>query len=68
MRRANAFLGGGRRAGMDRTFAVAAALTASSVLGYLVGVVAAYPGRAFSLTGVLVGVTLLAVAGGGESA
>jgi hypothetical protein len=53
---------------MDRTFAVAAALTASSVLGYLVGVVAAYPGRAFALTGAMVGVTLLAVTAGGADA
>lgn len=53
---------------MNRTFAAAALLTASSVIGYLVGVVAAYPGRAFAITGVMAGVTLLAVAGGGDGA
>jgi len=53
---------------MDRTFAVAAAVTAASVVGYLVGVAAAYPGRAFAITGAMVGVTLLAVAAGGDAA
>jgi hypothetical protein len=50
---------------MDRTFAVAAAVTAASVLGY---VAAAYPSRAFTITGVMLGVTLLAVADGGADA
>jgi hypothetical protein len=53
---------------MDRTFAVAAVITATSVAGYLVGVLAAYPGRSFAITGVMVGVTLLAVANGGAGA
>jgi len=52
---------------MDRTFAVGATLTAAGLLGYVVGVVAAYPGRAFSVAGVMVGVTLLAVAGGEDA-
>jgi len=37
------------------------ALTVGGVVGYLAGAVAAYPGRAFTLTAVMVGVTLLAV-------
>ncbi|WP_324662863.1 hypothetical protein [Haloarcula sediminis] len=37
------------------------ALSAGGVVGYLVGVAAPFPGRAFSLTAVMVGVTLLAV-------
>ncbi|NHN40430.1 hypothetical protein G9C85_02110 [Halorubellus sp. JP-L1] len=55
---------------MNRTFAAGVALTAASVTGYVVGVLAPYPGRAFSLTGVMVGITLAAVAGGagGETA
>jgi hypothetical protein len=36
-------------------------LTVGGVAGYLAGVTVAYPGRAFSLTAVMVGVTLLAV-------
>lgn len=63
-RDAYVFLDGARGGGMDTTFAVGAALTAAGLLGYAVGVVAAYPGRAFAVTGFMVGVTLLAVAGG----
>ena len=36
-------------------------LSVAGVAGYLVGVAAPFPGRAFSLTAVMVGVTLLAV-------
>lgn len=36
-------------------------LTVGGVVGYLVGATVVYPGRAFSLTAVMVGVTLLAV-------
>ncbi|SDM83591.1 hypothetical protein SAMN04487949_2750 [Halogranum gelatinilyticum] len=36
-------------------------LTGLGVVGYLVGAVAPYPGRAFSLSGVMVGITLLAI-------
>ena len=46
---------------MDRTFLVGVALTALSVAGYVVGVVAPYPGREASIAGVMVGVTLTAV-------
>jgi hypothetical protein len=40
-------------------------LTALSVAGYVAGVWIAYPGRAFSVAGVMVGVTLLAIGGFG---
>jgi len=36
-------------------------LTVGGVIGYLTGAAAAYPGRAFTVTAVMVGVTLLAV-------
>ena len=40
------------------------ALTVLSSVGYAIGVVAPYPGRAFSLTGLMVGLALLSVGGG----
>ena len=46
---------------MDRVRTAGAALTAVAVVGYAVGVAAPYPGRALSLTGVMVGLTLWAV-------
>jgi len=46
---------------MDRAFLVGAALSAVGVCGYLAGLVVAYPGRAFSITAVMVGITLVAV-------
>ncbi len=57
---------------MDRTFAAGLALTVGGTIGYAVGVAGdlglapAYPGRAFSVTGVMVGLTLLAIGMGGE--
>jgi hypothetical protein len=50
---------------MDRVVAAGIALTVLGLVGYVVGVVAAYPGRAFSVTGVMVGLTLVAVGGEG---
>jgi hypothetical protein len=50
---------------MQRLQALGIALSALGLVGYLAGVVAAYPGRAFSITGVMVGITLFAM--GGES-
>lgn len=44
------------------------ALTSASVLGYVAGVVAPYPGRAFTVTGLMVGITLLAIGRAGEGA
>lgn len=52
---------------MDRTIGAGLALTGLGALGYLVGVAAAYPGRAFSVTGVMVGITLLAIGGGDDT-
>ncbi|MEF8840498.1 MAG: hypothetical protein V5A62_02575 [Haloarculaceae archaeon] len=40
------------------------ALIVLGTLGYVVGVVAAYPGRSFAVTGAMVGTALLAVGGG----
>jgi hypothetical protein len=55
---------------MNRTLIGGIGLTALGLAGYLLGVagdaglVDPYPGRAFSVTGVMVGITLLAVGGG----
>lgn len=51
---------------MNGTLAAGISLTVLSTVGYAVGVLAAYPGRAFSLTGVMVGLALLSVGGGRE--
>lgn len=48
---------------MGRVRAFGVGLSALSLAGYLVGTMTAYPGRAFSLTGLMVGVTLYAVGG-----
>lgn len=42
-------------------FAFGLVLTLTSLAGYAVGVAADYPGRSFTVTGVMVGITLLAV-------
>ena len=52
---------------MNRIFAIGAALTALGVAGYTLGIVSAYPGRAFSVTAVMVGVATLAVGYGDGS-
>jgi hypothetical protein len=49
---------------MNGTLVVGLSLTVLSGVGYAVGVVAAYPGRAFTLTGLMVGLALLSVGGG----
>ena len=46
---------------MDRRFLIGAVLTGLGVCGYAVGTVVAYPGRAFSLTAVMLGITLAAI-------
>lgn len=51
---------------MDRLRALGLVLLVGGVLGYAIGVFAPYPGRAFSITAVMVGVTLSAIGGGGE--
>lgn len=47
---------------MTRGTALGAALTLVGLVGYVAGVVVDYPGRAFSLTAVMVGVVLVAIA------
>lgn len=49
--------------GMDRLRALGLGLSVLSLVGYAIGVVAAYPGRAFSITGLMAGLTLYAVGG-----
>jgi hypothetical protein len=46
---------------MDRTFAVGVGLTVVGACGYVGGILVAYPGRALSLTAIMVGITLAAV-------
>jgi hypothetical protein len=53
---------------MNRTLAAGLALLAVALTGYLVGVEASYPGRAFAITGIMVGVALVAVGVAGPSA
>ncbi|SEW12832.1 hypothetical protein [Halobacterium jilantaiense] len=55
---------------MNRIRAAGVVLTIGGVAGYLAGLATPYPGRAFSVTAVMVGVTLAAIGtdGGGEVA
>jgi hypothetical protein len=55
------FDGSRRAATMDRTRTAGVALTALGMTGYLAGVAAPYSGRAFAVTGIIVGVTLASV-------
>lgn len=48
---------------MNNLQAVGIALTVAGVVGYTIGVLAPYPGRGFSLTGVMVGLTFLSIGG-----
>jgi hypothetical protein len=48
---------------MSRVRAAGIALTGLGVTGYVLGVFSPYPGRAFAVTGVMVGITLLVVGG-----
>jgi hypothetical protein len=48
---------------MNHVQAIGTALTIAGVSGYVIGIFAAYPGRGFSLAGVMVGLTLLSVGG-----
>lgn len=52
---------------MNRVLVAGILLTVVGVVGYAVGLSVAYPGRAFSVTSIMVGISLLAVArSGGE--
>lgn len=42
-------------------------LFAVGIVGYAVGIAVAYPGRSFSITAVIVGIGLVAIAGGSDS-
>lgn len=53
---------------MDRTRTVGVALTALGLAGYLAGVARPYPGRAFSVTAVIVGLTLVGIGRSGSRA
>lgn len=46
---------------MDSAFAAGIVLALAGVVGYAVGTAVAYPGRAFTVTAVMVGLTLVAV-------
>lgn len=46
---------------MNRTLGTGLVLSAGGLVGYLVGVVVAYPGRAFSVTLVMIGITIAAI-------
>lgn len=51
---------------MNRTMVLGLGLTLVGLAGYIVGVSVEYPGRAFSLTALITGLTLVAVFRGGE--
>ncbi|NIB98372.1 hypothetical protein [Halobacterium sp. R2-5] len=48
--------------------AVAVGVSAAGLAGYVAGVAAPYPGRAFSITALIVGITLLSITTGGAAA
>jgi hypothetical protein len=52
---------------MDRTRTAGVALTGAGVAGYLAGLATPYPGRAFSVTAVTVGITLASIGDSGRS-
>lgn len=47
---------------MNRTTALGIALLGIGLVGYVTGVYVPYPGRGFSITAVMVGLTLAAIA------
>lgn len=52
---------------MNRMIAVGGGLTAAGLVGYALGVAVSYPGRALTVTGIMVGIALLAVGRAEES-
>jgi hypothetical protein len=48
--------------------AAGVAVTGAGIAGYVVGTAVPYPGRAFSITGLIVGITLLSITTGQEVA
>lgn len=53
---------------MQSTRPLGALITVVGTVGYLVGIATPYLGRAFSITAVMVGITLLAINTGGSAA
>ncbi|MFC6988833.1 hypothetical protein ACFQJD_09165 [Haloplanus sp. GCM10025708] len=53
---------------MNRTFGLGVGLSAVSLAGYVVGMLVTYPGRAFAITALMVGITLVAIGGAGGDA
>jgi len=53
---------------MDRRLASGYLLTAAGIGGYAAGIAVPYPGRAFSLTLVMVGLTVAIIGRSGEGA
>lgn len=47
--------------GMNRLVAAGVLLVAFGLAGYTAGALVAYPGRSFSITAVMVGITLIAI-------
>lgn len=46
---------------MNHAFGLGLGLTAGGLVGYAVGVSISYPGRAFSVTALMIGIALVAV-------
>lgn len=46
---------------MNRVFAAGIILSVLGLAGYVFATVTAYPGRAFTVTGVMIGITLVAI-------
>lgn len=46
---------------MNLTLAVGLTLTVAGAFGYAVGITTPYPGRAFSVTAIMIGITLVAI-------
>lgn len=46
---------------MDRVRTIGSVMALAALVGYIVGIYAAYPGRGLTVTGLMVGLTLWAV-------
>lgn len=56
----NAFCSGGYVTGMNRELVAGTLTLVAGLVGYVVGTAASYPGRAFSVTAIMVGLLLVA--------
>jgi len=52
---------------MNRTLGLGVVLSVAGLAAYVAGVLAAYPGRSFSVTAVMLGLTLVAIGRAGDS-